>query len=193
MAQAGVISFLIHLAYGYSLLHKMTYPWRLFELQESSTTAALSHASQQYFFSVHLILQVLSTDKTLEVGKVIISGQLTWWFFAVPSAQQWCAMGGWSQLVEAQESLLRHLFPTTPSVTGPEGLFTIQKWQMQPGLRGSVGWASSCGSKGCWLISGHGTCQRAGSMPVGKHAGSSWLMFYSHIDVSLPSSLTISF
>lgn len=137
----------------------MTYPWRHFELQESSTTAALSHESQQYFFSVHLILQVLSTDKTLEVGKVIISGQLTWWFFAVPSAQQWCAMGGWSQLVEAQESLLRHLFPTTPSVTAPEGIFTIQKWQMHPGLHGSVGWALSCESKGCWLISGHGTCQ----------------------------------
>lgn len=77
MAQAGVISFRIHLAYGYSLLHKMTYHWRLFELQESSTIAALSHESQQYFFSVHLMLQVLSTDKTLEVGKVIISGQLT--------------------------------------------------------------------------------------------------------------------
>lgn len=32
MAQAGLVSFLIHLAYGYLLFYKMTRPWRLFEL-----------------------------------------------------------------------------------------------------------------------------------------------------------------
>lgn len=55
--------------------------------------------------SVHLRLQVLSNDKTLEVGKVKIS-EMTWWFLAALSAQQWCAKGVWSQLVPAQESLL---------------------------------------------------------------------------------------
>lgn len=73
------------------------------ELQESLTTAALSQKSQQYCFR----LQVLSTDKMLEVGKVTISGQSIDLMILCSSFRTaWCAKEGWSQPVPAQESLL---------------------------------------------------------------------------------------
>lgn len=73
------------------------------ELQESSTTAALSQKSQQYC----LRLQVLSTDKMLEVGKATISGQsIDLMILCSSVCTAWCAKGGCSQPGPAQESLL---------------------------------------------------------------------------------------
>lgn len=73
------------------------------ELQESSTTAALSQKSQQYCSR----LQVLSTDKMLEVGKATISGQsIDLMILCSSFCTAWCAKAGWSQPGPAQESLL---------------------------------------------------------------------------------------
>lgn len=103
------------------------------ELQESSTTAALSQKSQQYC----LRLQVLSTDKMLEVGKATISGQsIDLMILCSSFCTAWCAKGGCSQPGPAQESLLCAPLPNHTlsdislvvwSLSRQEYVFTSQK------------------------------------------------------------------
>ena len=77
-AEAGLISFLIHLANGYSFLYKMTCPGHSLDSRSPGTEVTLPQKSQHSCFSIHLSYRYFQLTKRWRWEKWQLGGKQGW-------------------------------------------------------------------------------------------------------------------